>query len=110
MKCFERGNISCSSALSISSVHQATRSYVALRQEVGLLGHLHHDNVLGLRGVTLQPLSMLLAWAPHGSLDGRLEEFSAALKERLPASARVHGLPPPVVLQIVQQVSGFCGD
>lgn len=56
----------------------AFTAYSDARQEINILSHIQHTNVVSLFGVLLQPLSLVLAFAPQGSLQGTVDAYSAS--------------------------------
>eukprot|EP00117_Sycon_ciliatum_P037701 scpid3967/ scgid3954/ Leucine-rich repeat serine/threonine-protein kinase 1; Leucine-rich repeats, ras-like domain, kinase protein 1; PARK8-related kinase len=91
--------------LSISAPSSTADSFCCLRQEAAVLQHLHHQNVVALDGVTLNPPALLLEWAPQGALDSLVASFSGCLDEMYGAAAITLTLPPYILWQILQQVA-----
>lgn len=54
----------------------ALTAYSDARQEINILCHIQHPNIVSLHGVLLQPLALVLAFAPQGSLQDTLDSYS----------------------------------
>ena len=64
----------------------ACEAYLNARKELTILLSLHHNNIVPLLGVSLQPLCLILKLAPLGSLSDQLSEYRRA-GARLPVTA-----------------------
>ena len=91
-------------SLSLSGISSIAKSFSSLRQEAAVLWRLHHSNVVALAGVRLNVPALLLEWAPRGALDSYLSTYSLSLNKLHQSFAARYGLPPIVLLRILQQV------
>uniref|UniRef100_A0A2C9JFX8 non-specific serine/threonine protein kinase n=1 Tax=Biomphalaria glabrata TaxID=6526 RepID=A0A2C9JFX8_BIOGL len=57
-------------------LEKACHAYLTARQEVSILSQLEHPNIVPLIALHLKPLSLVLALAPHGSLDAKLSQMN----------------------------------
>lgn len=53
-------------------------SYRSIRQELSILINLNHPHILQLKGFCLNPLSLILEFAPMKSLDKILADYKRA--------------------------------
>ena len=53
----------------------ASRSYCSARQELSVLIHLKHSNIVPLIGICVNPLAIVLELAPMGALDTQLKHY-----------------------------------
>ena len=53
----------------------AVHAYTAARQEIEILQSLRHPNIVELLGIVVHPLALILALAPHGSLNTILKVY-----------------------------------
>jgi hypothetical protein len=53
-------------------------SFRSIRQELSILINLNHPHILQLKGFCLNPLSLILEFAPLKSLDKILEDYKRA--------------------------------
>ena len=53
----------------------ASKAYCSARQELSVLIHLKHGNIVPLVGICANPLSIVLELAPLGALDQQLKHF-----------------------------------
>ena len=51
----------------------ASKSYCSARQELSVLIHLKHTNIVPLIGICVNPLAIVLELAPLGALDTQLK-------------------------------------
>ncbi len=56
----------------------ACEAYLNARKELSILLALHHDNIVPLVGLSLQPLCLILSLAPLGALNFHLQEHQRA--------------------------------
>ncbi|CAB4057710.1 unnamed protein product [Lepeophtheirus salmonis] len=56
-------------------IQYAAKAYCSARQEISILIHLKHPNIVPLIGVCIKPLSIILELAPKGALDKKLEYY-----------------------------------
>jgi serine/threonine protein kinase len=54
---------------------KAYKAYLETRREVAVLATINHAHVIRFFGVQLSPRSLILEWAPMGSLDNVLEKY-----------------------------------
>lgn len=53
----------------------AVHAYTAARQEIEILQSLRHPNIVELLGIVVHPMALVLALAPHGSLNTILKVY-----------------------------------
>ena len=53
----------------------ASKSYCSARQELSVLIHLKHTNIVPLIGICVNPLAIVLELAPLGALDTQLKHY-----------------------------------
>ena len=53
----------------------ASKSYCTARQELSVLIHLKHSNIVPLLGICVNPLAIVLELAPLGALDQQLKHY-----------------------------------
>lgn len=59
-------------------LQHACKAYCMARQELSVILMLKHPNIVQLVGVCVQPLAIVLEWAPRGALDHVIREFRRA--------------------------------
>jgi len=70
-------------------------SYLNARKEIGILLSLHHEHIVSLVALCVDPLALVLHLAPQGSLSDRLKDYSRAGDR----------LKTPVIRDVIVQVS-----
>ena len=53
----------------------ASKAYCSARQELSVLIHLKHTNIVPLLGICVNPLAIVLELAPLGALDTQLKHY-----------------------------------
>lgn len=76
-------------------MESACSAYLTARQEVSILEHLIHPNIVPFLGLALQPLALVLGLAPNGALHTVLKRLNAANSY----------LPLFVIRQVILQVA-----
>ena len=78
--------------------YKAYKAYVETRREVAVLATINHEHVVRFFGVQLNPRSLILEWAPMGSLDNVLETYEDS------------SIAPRPLQQLIIQVSSNLSD
>uniref|UniRef100_A0A915CTS6 Protein kinase domain-containing protein n=1 Tax=Ditylenchus dipsaci TaxID=166011 RepID=A0A915CTS6_9BILA len=56
-------------------LENCARSYCTFRQELNMLADIRHSHVTSLIGFSVQPMTLVVEWAPQGALDVMLAKY-----------------------------------
>jgi hypothetical protein len=57
------------------AIRMAAKAYTVARQEISIVSSLKHDNIVGMLGLSVQPLAIILELAPLGNLKDILGNY-----------------------------------
>ena len=58
-----------------TEAYKAYKAYLETRREVAILANVNHEHIVRFFGVQLDPRSLILEWAPMGSLETVLRTY-----------------------------------
>ena len=74
--------------------HSIVEGFNHLKRELSILSSLKHPHIIALFGVMLQPLALVLEFAPQGSIKDKLKTYSES-------QSRIHvAVLQPLIVQV----------